>query len=288
MGKLEKYIYLVIILVLVTAIVSGSIYLVMRDKDSTNTDNNKEVNDKDKENNKGETEELIDGVKLIDVKKQEDKIVETFEIVLNGKKKEMNFQFEYEKNEIFDLYVIKGNYKNFLIHGSDYSLSDTSIDKVFSVDSIKENFNSNNFKIIKGEDNKNYLGIIANRNNDDILYIFNDNLENIIDDTYDDYDRSIEIIPGVNDKNSFMITTYYNTPCGENMDAIWYKNAFNIKNKTNFALKIEDNKLYYLAFKLNDYPNSTLEERVYTINNSKLSYTVINEYFVGKDICQQA
>ena len=179
----------------------------------------------------------------------------------------MNFQFEYEKNEIFDLYVIKGNYKNYLIHGSDYSLSDTSIDKVFSVDSIKENFN---------------------RNNDDILYIFNDNLENIIDDTYDDYDRSIEIIPGVNDKNSFMITTYYNTPCGENMDAIWYKNAFNIKNKTNFALKIEDNKLYYLAFKLNDYPNSTLEERVYTINNSKLSYTVINEYFVGKDICQQA
>ncbi len=51
MGKLEKYIYLVIILVLVTAIVSGSIYLVMRDKDNTNTDNNKEINDKDKESN---------------------------------------------------------------------------------------------------------------------------------------------------------------------------------------------------------------------------------------------
>ncbi len=60
MGKLEKSIYLVIILVLVTAIISGSIYLVMRDKDNTNTENN-EVNDKNKEstdNKDNEKEEI--------------------------------------------------------------------------------------------------------------------------------------------------------------------------------------------------------------------------------------
>ncbi len=50
MGKLEKSIYAVIILVLVAVIASGTTYLIMRDKDNTNTENN-EVNDKDKESN---------------------------------------------------------------------------------------------------------------------------------------------------------------------------------------------------------------------------------------------
>lgn len=46
--------------------------------------------------------------------------------------------------------------------------------------------------------------------------------------------------------------------------------------------KIKDNKIYYLKSKLkenysqNDY--GTLEERVYTINNDKLEYKVINKY----------
>ncbi len=50
MGKLEKSIYAVIILILVAVIASGTTYLIMRDKDNTNTENN-EIIDKDKESN---------------------------------------------------------------------------------------------------------------------------------------------------------------------------------------------------------------------------------------------
>ncbi|HBA37695.1 MAG TPA: hypothetical protein DCY94_03145, partial [Firmicutes bacterium] len=46
-------------------------------------------------------------------------------------------------------------------------------------------------------------------------------------------------------------------------------------------LKIEDDKIYYLKAKQNitgeeDY--GTLEERIYTINNDKLEYTVKNKF----------
>ncbi len=275
MSKLEKCIYLVIILVLVTAIVSGSIYLVTRDKDNTNTNNNEEVNDKDKENNKGETEELIDGVKLIDVKKQGDNIVEKFEVTLNGKKNDLDLIFKNVTND--GVPYILGTFGTY-----DFYCNHVNVENVFSLDKIKTYFNENNFILIKGKDNKNYLSLVAPIIYGNSLYVLNDDL-NIISGDIDDYGGSG--IPSAT--GSFKITRTSNIPNGEFPQ---YKNTFGsiiLGDSENIFVKVQDNKIYYLYPVKLDESNAIIEERVYEINNGNLSYEVINKYeniLVGQQI----
>ena len=258
MSKTRKYILIFIAVLLLFALFLGLIYLI-------NTSKNK--------------------IKFKDIKESNNKITESFEVVLNGKKKEIAIEFTINEKELFNSYILDGVFANYYVSSNQYSL-DNAKDKILNADNIKDIFNINNFKIIKGKDKKEYLMVIANSITDNIIYIFNDNLENIATNLDDDYGRS-RTIDGYGIQDGFMLTTFYNTPCDKSLDNIWYKNIFDIKNKTDFAFKIENNKIYYLAFKSKNDANNSLEERVYTINNNELTYSVLNTYSVN-DICGQA
>ena len=73
---------------------------------------------------------------------------------------------------------------------------------------------------------------------------------------------------------------------------ISYGNTFNLKDvdsELSYYVKIVDNKIYNLVSLFNEdiidgSENGKLEERVYTINNNKLEYEVINTYTITKTI----
>ncbi len=285
MSKLEKYILIVISFILVVFLASGTTYLIMdnKNKNNDNINNNDNVNQDNKEK---EDVILSDGIKLKDIKKIGDKVTENFEIVLNGKKKDFLVEFKYEKDEQFNSEYIIGTFNNYVVELDYHPMEEGNKDALLTTSNIKNIFNVNDFKIIKGNDNKNYLLVISKGYVDNVAFIFNDNLENIATDIEDIYDRAINLQNEAS-KNGFMITTFYNTPCDDGLDKIWYKNAFNIKDKTDFALKIDNNKIYYLATIKRDDNTYHLEERAYTINNNKLSYTVLNDYSVT-NICEQS
>ncbi len=275
MGKLEKSIYAVIILVLVAAIACGTTYLVMMDKDNTNTENNEEIN---KNSN--------DGVKLVDVKLVGDEIIKNFDVTLNGKQNTLTVKYSYNYDSQFHVQSVVGRFGKAVF--SEYEYSDLYFTKsdIFNVERVRERLTADDFIIIKGNDSKNYLGVISSTKSDNVLYILNDNLDILDVNSNDIY------YPLYRDVRGFMITTFYNSPCLEK-GFTWYDNTFNIideiyRPKLAFKVKIEDNKIYYLALKGKDVlatDGAVIEERVYTINNDKLSYEVINTY---KDfqVCQ--
>jgi len=83
MRKVEKYIYLILGVILVGVISTGVTYILM-DKE-----NNTEIkeNDKQEESKKDNNEKLANSVKFKEIKRDNNKILESFDIILNNKKK---------------------------------------------------------------------------------------------------------------------------------------------------------------------------------------------------------
>lgn len=278
MKRIERYIYIVLIVILIGIICSVATYMII--KNNTKQDL--------KENNNEGNKELIvkeDSIKLNKIYNLNDKIVEEFEILLNGKKQTMNIVFNYEaeenilddENDIKKVQYVKGQMNNKEFFYQVFNKNSFN-EEMFSVNYIKSEFNENNFKIVKGKDNKNYLIIVPNNTSEyyDIeLFIFNDNLEQIT--------NSFNGYSGICDKKENMIIMSRSTHLElENNVNPWYKNTFsvNFKEGTNKGLgvKIENNKIYYLnpiiksEIELNDV--GILEEREYVLNNNKLEYKV--------------
>ena len=123
--------------------------------------------------------------------------------------------------------------------------------------------------------------IFANNPYTALLYVFNDQL-NIVNDGIE----SPNWYEG-DTGDGFVLSSFVNIPILENEQDIWYDDTYGINND-NIYVKIENNKIYYLTPNVSyeDYEGSIynevngveLEERVYTINNNKLTYEVINIY----------
>ena len=268
-----------------------------------NEDDNNEENKDNNQNEKPNTKE--DGVKLARTYNLNDKIIEEFEITLNNKTKTIKVEYAYEEKEC--LKEVKGTINNNLLYTVENegfvedNCKTYSKDKLFNVAKIKNKFNENNFKIIKGTDNKNYLAIygysnyIVNESEEEkrFLSIFNDNLELISKDIEDSYDYA----GNENMKHDYFYE--YQDDTGINIvteaeGLKWYGNKKSEFEGTSSykILKIENNQIYYLALNIpedwyNSYAEigipgygSKIEERVYTINNNKLEYKVIKEYKV--------
>lgn len=117
---------------------------------------------------------------------------------------------------------------------------------------IKNYFNEQNFYIIKGTDNKKYLGIVT----------------------------SIMGDPEKLQGNLVIYTTYQDFFNPKNYKKYTYENMFNLNYgdfDSQIRLKINDNKIYYYYVDCNE---SYAEERLYTINN-KLEYKVIDKFEVS-------
>ena len=209
----------IIIAILSLIIISEGVYIFLNQKDNNipinnedkevieNNDEEKDSKEEDENNNEEEDNKDVikDGVKLVNTKKETDKIIQEFEITLNGTSKTLAIEYSHSGPEL-STYYITGDYNK-----AELFYTETNNEK-FNESFINEEFNENNFKIIKGTDNKSYLAIITYSGSTDSyhheLYILNDNLEFLDINSNDLYDTYAENIP-----QSFVITTYYNSPC---------------------------------------------------------------------------
>lgn len=287
MKKVEKYIYIVIALILVAAISSGVTYILIK---SNNAEQNQTPNnDKPLEEDNQPTENLKSGFKLLSTDKVNDTIIQKYELILNSKKQEIDIKYTYEyheANEDEEAYEeIIGKINNTPVYYNTNILKDSDLKKqTFTENNINKEFNTNNFQLIQGTDNIDYFTIRTNNMNGmyvaptNGLYIFNDKLENLTNN-FPSYD-------GCTTANYMIIE---GGPTGlelENENA-WYKDTYGLcksnENWCHIGVKIENDKIYYLYPKV-DFANMTdtyygyIEEREYTINNNKLEYKTLNTY----------
>ncbi len=216
-----------------------------------------------------------DDIKLESILETESGIVETYKITINGLEKELSLTFTKEIDEENKVWSIKANYKDNLVYYYMESFIDEENIETYNKNMIKNSFNESNFKFIKGKDDKNYLIIISNIGNnlagrEEKMYILNQDLEFVNNDLLDYAGNS-------NTYGMSIMSTYTSYKLGE-VTYPWYTDVFKICNNMSdcyINVKLENNKIYYLVPDKN-YEN--LEERVYTLNNNKLSYEIINTY----------
>ena len=283
---MKQTVLTIIIIILVALIASGTTYLIMINK------NDNKVNETTNNTSKEQDNKVEDGVKLISTKKSNDTIIQKYQVVLNGKEKELELKYYCEdvnKEMPFMHLVGKINNRDYLKYEAWYD-DEKDFNNIFSEENIDKQVNSNNFYLIKGTDNKIYLGFIGYKDTYNLLYIFNDNLELITNNilSYNGYMFSDN---GTQDAFIITRTELIVTEVAEKNN-ISYGNTFNLKDvdsELSYYVKIVDNKIYNLVSLFNEdiidgSENGKLEERVYTINNNKLEYEVINTYTITKTI----
>ena len=247
-----------IIIVLVGVIVAEGVYLFTNKEDEK--ENNSSINipkEEEEENESNDDETSEDYVKLVDTREEDNQVIQEYEMVLNGEYQEFEIVFENVGNTVVE---VNANLANIQVY---WALSHF-LNKEFNLDTINKEFNENNFLIMKGID-KNYLIVISE------IYS-----ENGTDISYEILNSQLEPIGH--------LIVYYGSQglILESEISVGYENSYQdlfeieINNATFIRSKIEDNKIYHYYYNC-DY---VLEERVYTINNDKLEYEVINTYQV--------
>lgn len=289
MKKVERYIYIILIVILVGILSAGTTYIIIKNNDKTEIKEN---------SNQNEESTKQDGVKLLKTYNLNDKIIEEFEITLNGKTNNMKIEFDYDEDteelNTHTLSYLGGKLNDNLVLS--YIEEDTTKNNLFNISKVKEKFNENNFKIIKGIDNKSYLLLITNTAyvtmHESILLIFNDNLEQIKGD-FEGYSCNS------NKEENMVVFTTTSGYKPKNGAPIYYEDGFNLNyhipsayGEVGVNVKIENNKIYYLIpiFNWDINEEGILEEREYTLNNNKYEYKVINTYkelvpFAGQGGC---
>ena len=230
-----------------------------------------------------------DSVKLVDTEKIEDSFVQTYQIMINGKERELQIEFLYRDNTSLKEQSLTGDYNGATLYAyyENYEEEATLYDE----NMIDSSFNENNFSFIKGVGGESYLLIYTNiypeaSLEEDKLYILNENLEFVANDLVD--------YAGSTDTRGMTIMSTYTNYTLEGEEYPWYTDSFNACSTPSncyIDIKIEDNKIYYLVPVLNEVSEEeeedeedvntnygNLEERVYTIRDGSLCYEVIKRY----------
>ena len=264
MKKNEGVIYIVLFTLLLGVVIGVFSLAIIRLKDNSKKET-KDNNTKTEEKNNPKIE---DGVKLSNIYKTGNNIIEEFEITLNGNIKKVNVTYTatlmptVEGEDAQAELSVKSN----LDLLNDIVVYDVYFSEDFTIEQIKRDFNESNFVIIKGTDNKNYLAIFSltsstSGNGIDVK---------IVNDEYKEIGNFIYI----HDFHGFEI---------ENNQNIWYPDSLNkgwqIGTYGQYRIKIVDNEIYYLDISVDQKTNTgKVEEKVYTINNNKLTSKTINTY----------
>lgn len=281
---MKKYIPYIIITILLVIIAIGGTYIFMDNQNKNEIpkiDNTPNIDNK--ENIEEKESEPIDGIKLLRTYQENDKIFQEYEIILNGNKKALSIAYTYKEQSNGEKNLLGTSSYNLLF--CDYNFFGTSITKssIFNTETIKKYFNEDNFQLIKGQDGKNYLTVWTCSDFKEYLYIFNENLELLTDDSFEDeIDESAS-------KNGMSALSDTFIPIVEGTNPSYeykYKKDSNWNEETvRINVKIEQNNIHYLVlvnplYKANAsaYDQTILEERVYQINNNKLTYKVIHTY----------
>lgn len=221
----------------------------------------KEQGDKEEdlplENNQDITQ---DYVKLVNVREEESKVIQEYEMVLNGKKQEFSIYFEI--NEQNDYWGIDA-YFNFELIFSDFDDEHQLPENVS--DYIGRYFNEKNFIIFSGTDNVNYL----------IIQDYRFPPAGGVGVEYKIFNQDYEYI-------GYTDVIYQGQSLVLEDETVWYENTLNIDTVQGYneiRSKIVGNKIYNLFYN-GSCEGGTMEERVYTINQNKLEYEVIGTYEV--------
>ena len=290
MKRAEKYIYLVLVIILIVVIACSITYIVATNNNKTET--KEEPNNNQEENNNEDEQVLKDSVTLKNTYQEGNNIIQEYEVILNNKVNNVIVKYNYQSDAAYnnDIHEIIGTFNNTEIVRRGYiniNQIEYTKENTFNISNINNIFDEGNFTIIKGTDNKNYLlvQIVAVDALDgwhtSSLYVYNDELisKNII---------TAEESPDYTSHDGFIIDNFIgNIPCDYVGNSPLYERTFKVVDDTNVETeqytKIENNQIYFLFPKIND---GILEERVYTINNNKLEYTIINTYKFNS-VCQE-
>lgn len=280
MKRIEKYIYIVLIIILVGVLSAGTTYILM-DKKS-----NPEIKEKDKQEENNNSRENT--VKLKKMTTNNNKILQTFDIALNGKEDEFEIEYTYEIDGTGEYSAkIKAKLPNskeenlINLGNIDENLTfEKYINKYFNENYLKSIITEDSFLFIKGDDNKNYMLIVVETENyssepSAFLYAYDDNMKLVSGDV--SYDKC-------NFNKEAMAIVYGNTyyEASEEPGKSGYENKFNLSKKYEnpINVKIEENKIYYLQVIdfMDDDDFVSMEERIYTIKNNKWIYTVKSKF----------
>lgn len=284
MEKNKKLLF--IIGVLIIAVVLGGVgYLVFFGIEEVR------IEDPDKPSTQQPVDKA-DGFIVKEVKKVGDDIREVIEITMNGKTKEMELVASIKNS--YDYAEIKMMYGEEIFYSKSLEGS-SGIEELkkeyFTEEGIRKEFNDTNMRFVNGTDGKKYL--LVSTSNDHFvmgasseLYIFNDELERLGNDLNFNgcnNDKAMTILPAGVGYASF-----------EEPGKSGYKDTFGVckSDACYLTAKIEGNKIYYLKANIKDsaYTGGEIgeyEERVYTIHENKLNYTVKGRYKIT-DIAGQA
>ena len=284
---MKKNTLYIVIGILIVIIAAGATYIFLISKEHSNVSNNNVQDSEDKEdinNSDNETEQpetVSDKVELTSIKRVNDTVVEEYEITLNGKSKIAQVVFKLEDCPDCGFTTFEGYFEGLYVASPEYDIE-------LNEDNVKKLFNQNNFQIIGGKDNKNYLLVYSNIEGGtftDYVYVYNDNLDLISKDS----------IP--EDLNDDMISGFVLKSGNDAVGSVKEKDDFSygIDNSTNitknYMFKAENDKLYYLVpalekinFDVENNYYGKLEERVYYIENDKLYYDIINTYTISSVI----
>ena len=288
----------IIITILLIIIAVGITYIIMNNQNNTTpkVENNNNVENSIQEDN-SDKEELKDGVTLKDTYQENNTIIQEYEVILNNKVNNFTIAYTYQSDVAYhnDIHEIIGIFNNTEIVRRGYiNINQTEYTKenTFNESNIKEIFDENNFIIIKGNDNQNYLLVqtvavdALDGFNTSLLYVYNDELELISRNMITE-----EESPDYISYDGFIIDNFTgNIPCDYVNKSPLYERTFKVVDtniETEQYTKIENNQIYFLFPKINEnYDGGILEERIYTIHNNKLEYTVNNTYKFNS-VCQQ-
>lgn len=223
-----------------------------------------------------EKKEVKDEILFKSIKKKSNKIVESFSIAMNGKRNTFNIEFTTTKNGTAT--EIKGTFKNESLFLKNRTNEDIS--KELNENDVKAFFTEQNFRFIKGTDEKTYLLVLANRDlnreKEDYLYILNDKFEILEGDM--NYN-------GCGENNALTLRT--SKAKYELLEQhATYQDQFQVCDDSSdcaINVKIEDSKIHYLKVfpKYEEFDFGNVEERIYTIADNRLNYTVENTYKIA-------
>lgn len=264
------YLYAIIVLLLLV-IVGGGVYIV-------STKNSQKPSDEDqKTEEKTEKEPTIkDAINYGTIKVDNEKIKESFNVVMNGENIPLEVEFTYFKDGSVER--ITGAIKDEVV----YLLEDSDLKKNFTTNFIRENFSEDNLKFIKGKDGKTYLTVLTRESLTNslsyYLLVFNDSLKPI-DNVGESSNYSWS-------KDKFtIITTNMGFGTVDNTNP-WFEDQFEVckdstlssSPKCNVNLRLLDDRIEYIELTGAKDDYYTLEKRMYTVNNDSLSYTTSSQY----------
>ncbi len=270
-----------VILVLALAVTVGA-YLFINSKTGTGGPGG--------DNPSGTQEQPKGTLRFLNSKQDGSSIIQRYKAYINGKDLDIEVNYTYrieslEGTELASRYarkeVVTGTFKDVVLFSNEVGNNvTTQRAQLFETGQLDKAYNDKFFRVIRGRDGKDYLAVATSINDSletrraNYLYIFDDNL-NLISQEFTPIDNC-----------SSTLTSFVIHPATTSLltrQNIWYTNQFGYTNlsRNYTTLKLDGDKIYYLFQKPESIDSgnvSTFEERVYTIENSKLEYEVINTY----------